>query len=278
MGKLKYKLKENTPDGIKVGDIKTGSGIKTTVTNIDSETGAVSWDVKYIPNIDKLVDDVNDLTKTAKEVSVKAKDDSKFIDIYEKSRELRNIIRTHTRNNYPEEYKKAMGVAEEVMDEISTSGGAGAYQTPFAFRLKGQKANDKAYKEVEEGIGAHLGPGPTASEDGVKDNAYVKQFKYKLVPKDKQGNYVQKGSGLEVKNLFKEEAGQTPKQFHQERMSGFDRVGDLLGQINPLLNDAKRETEEFYKENPESYDVVYGTDLVVDYLNDILDILKDKEE
>jgi hypothetical protein len=283
MGKLKYKLKENTPDGIKVGDIKTGSGIKTTVTDIDSETGAISWDVKYVPNIDKLVDDVNDLTKTAKEVSVKAKDDSKFIDIYEKSRELRNIIRTHIRNNYPEEYKKAMGVAEEVMDEISTSGGAGAYQTPFAFRLKGQKANDKAYKElgykeVEEGIGAHLGPGPTASEDGVKDNAYVKQFKYKLVPKDKQGNYVQKGSGLEVKNLFKEEAGQTPKQFHQERMSGFDRVGDLLGQINPLLNDAKRETEEFYKENPESYGVVYGTDLVVDYLNDILDILKDKEE
>jgi hypothetical protein len=283
MGKLKYKLKENTPDGIKVGDIKTGSGVKTTVTDIDSETGAVSWDVKYVPNIDKLVDDVNDLTKTAKEVSVKAKDDSKFIDIYEKSRELRNIIRTHIRNKYPEEYRKAMGVAEEVMDEISTSGGAGAYQTPFAFRLKGQKVNDKAYKElgyeeVEEGIGAHLGPGPTASEDGVKDNAYVKQFKYKLVPKDKQGNYVQKGSGLEVKNLFKEEAGQTPKQFHQERMSGFDRVGDLLGQINPLLNDAKRETEEFYKENPESYGVVYGTDLVVDYLNDILDILKDKEE
>ena len=283
MGKLKYKLKENTPDGIKVGDIKTGSGVKTTVTDIDSETGAVSWDVKYVPNIDKLVDDVNDLTKTAKEVSVKAKDDSKFIDIYEKSRELRNIIRTHIRNKYPEEYRKAMGVAEEVMDEISTSGGAGAYQTPFAFRLKGQKVNDKAYKElgyeeVEEGIGAHLGPGPTASEDGVKDNAYVKQFKYKLVPKDKQGNYVQKGSGLEVKNLFKEEAGQTPNQFHQERMSGFDRVGDLLGQINPLLNDAKRETEKFYKETPESYDVVYGTDLVVDYLNDILDILKDKEE
>ena len=61
-------------------------------------------------------------------------------------------------------------------------------------------------------------------------------------------------------------------------MLGFDRIGDLLGQINPLLNDAKRETEEFYKETPESYDVVYGTDLVVDYLNDILDILKDKEE
>ena len=282
MGKLKYKLKEAPQPpaikGAKVGDVKISGGIKSTVTNIDPETGRISWDVDYIPNVGKLVNDVNQLTNTSKDVAVKTKDDPKFRDIYNDAKLLRNKIRTHVRNNYPEEYRKAVGVAEEIVDEISTSASGGSYLTPYAFRLKGSKPNDKAYKEVEEGIGAHLGPGPTASEDGVKDNAYVKQFKYKLVPKDKQGNYVQKGSGLEVKNLFKEEAGQTPKQFHQERMSGFDRVGDLLGQINPLLNDAKRETEEFYKENPESYGVVYGTDLVVDYLNDILDILKDKEE
>jgi hypothetical protein len=281
MGKLKYKLKEAPQPpaikGAKVGDVKISGGIKSTVTNIDPETGRISWDVDYIPNVGKLVNDVNQLTNTSKDVAVKTKDDPKFRDIYNDAKLLRNKIRTHVRNNYPEEYRKAVGVAEEIVDEISTSASGGSYLTPYAFRLKGSKPNDKAYKEVEEGIGAHLGPGPTASEDGVKDNAYVKQFKYKLVPKDKQGNYVQKGSGLEVKNLFKEEAGQTPKQFHQERMSGFDRVGDLLGQINPLLNDAKRETEEFYKENPESYGVVYGTDLVVDYLNDILDILKDKE-
>jgi hypothetical protein len=281
MGKLKYKLKEAPQPpaikGAKVGDVKISGGIKSTVTNIDPETGRISWDVDYIPNVEKLVNDVNQLTNTSKDVAVKTKDDPKFRDIYNDAKLLRNKIRTHVRNNYPEEYRKAVGVAEEIVDEISTSASGGSYLTPYAFRLKGSKPNDKAYKEVEEGIGAHLGPGPTASEDGVKDNAYVKQFKYKLVPKDKQGNYVQKGSGLEVKNLFKEEAGQTPKQFHQERMSGFDRVGDLLGQINPLLNDAKRETEEFYKENPESYGVVYGTDLVVDYLNDILDILKDKE-
>ena len=287
MGKLKYKLKEAPQPpaikGAKVGDVKVSGGIKSTITNINPETGKISWDVDYIPDVGELVKDANELTNTSKSVAVKVEDDPKFRDIYNDAKLLRNKIRTHVRNNYPEEYRKAMGVAEEVMDEISTSGGAGAYQTPYAFRLKGSKPNDKAYKElgykeVKEGIGATLGPGPKASEDGVKDNAYVKQFKYKLVPKDKNGNYVQKGSGLEVKNLFKEEEGQSPKEFHQERMSGFDRIGDLLGQINPLLNDAKRETEEFYKETPESYDVVYGTDLVVDYLNDILDILKDKEE
>jgi len=81
-------------------------------------------------------------------------------------------------------------------DETSTSGGAGAYNTPYAFKLV------KKQKEIKENIGATLGPGPKAGPEGVKDNVYVKQFKYKLVPKTKKGTYVQKGSGLDVKKLF----------------------------------------------------------------------------
>jgi hypothetical protein len=84
---------------------------------------------------------------------------------------------------------------EEEIEEMSTSGGAGAYLTKYAFK------KPKKQKKLPEGIGATLGPGPKASEEGVKDNYYVKKFKYKLVPKDKNGNYVQKGSGLEVKNF-----------------------------------------------------------------------------
>ena len=38
----------------------------------------------------------------------------------------------------------------------------------------------KKKKKTDEGVGANLGPGPKASEDGVKDNAYIKQFKYKI--------------------------------------------------------------------------------------------------
>ncbi len=150
-------------------------------------------------------------------------------------------------------------------DEISTSGGAGAYNTPYAFRKKGSKPNvgaltklgyklvkkdkedinenespslnAKIYAEdmmrqyrkmyrivggnfgseaadefkniikskisqLQEGVGATLGPGPKAGPDGITDSAYTKQFKYKLVPKTKDGTYVQKGSGLDVKKLF----------------------------------------------------------------------------
>ena len=82
-------------------------------------------------------------------------------------------------------------VAEKEVKETSTSGAAGSYLTKYAFKKK----------KVEENIGATLGPGPKAGPDGVKDNYYIKKFKYKLVPKDKNGNYVQKGSGLEVKNF-----------------------------------------------------------------------------
>jgi len=93
-------------------------------------------------------------------------------------------------------YRIQKQLSDYDMNEISTSGGAGAYLTKYAFKLP-----KKQKKIVPEGVGATLGPGPKASEEGVKDNAYVKQFKYKLVPKDKNGNYVQKGSGLEVKNF-----------------------------------------------------------------------------
>jgi hypothetical protein len=70
--------------------------------------------------------------------------------------------------------EKAM-TGEKEVEEVSTSSGVAAYNTPFAFKKTGK--------------------------EGVKNNIYVKKFGYKLVPKDKNGNYVQKGSGLEVKNL-----------------------------------------------------------------------------
>ena len=37
---------------------------------------------------------------------------------------------------------------EEDVDEVSMSGAAGAYNTPYAFRKKGSKADDEAYKQL----------------------------------------------------------------------------------------------------------------------------------
>ena len=289
---FKYKIKEAPAPNLardgkyKMGDVtysKDGD-TKFVVNKIDKETGQVGWDVIELPSFEKLNETADELVATAKKVYTKTKDDEKFREIYEDARLIRNKIRKHLRNEYPDEYKRmamqeatgvdgdvvdlnpqnltklgnyvklphhfaatVLDIADEIMDkeaktigsqpqiaaalrllktaakkamtgekeekeveEMSTSGGAGAYLSPYAFRKKGSKAPDEAYtelgytlaKEGAIGDGADLGPGPKAGPDGVTDNAYVKQFKYQLVPKNKKGNYVQKGSGLEVKNLF----------------------------------------------------------------------------
>ena len=121
--------------------------------------------------------------------------------------------------------------------------------------------------------GASLGPGPKAGPDGVKDNYYVKGFGYKLVPKNKDGTYVQKGSGLEVKKLFEG----TTDEFQSKRIGVFDDIEQELNHIYKMISNAKNETAEYYKENPGSYNVVKPTDLVIDYLKDIKKLLKGEE-
>ena len=196
----KYKLKE---EPFNVGDTDVRGGVKTTITDLDPETGAVTWDVKNVPAIDSTFKEFKELRRFMTQLA-RDTEDTVIDDLADQISNIFNKYRTHIRKKYPKSYKR---VNEEDVDEVSTSGGAGAYLTPYAFRLKGQKPNIKAYKElgykeVKEGVGATLGPGPAAGEDGVKDNAYVKQFKYKLVPKNSDGTYVQKGSGLEVKKLY----------------------------------------------------------------------------
>ena len=397
MARYKYKLNElakkatakdaekelkKPSEGFKVGQVTISDDgtSKSTITNIDSQTGAVMWQVENLPGFDMLYDELDDLVDIAKRVYVKTKEDKRFREFYDQVRKLRNSVRTHLRNEYPDQYKRIMRIGEAIkipdptsfadMDdeekeqiakitgplrdlikqfklkkEVSMSGAAGSYLTPYAFsRKSAKKADDEdnkelGYKLVNEGIGnkiniarakshfkqgekiaainkktkkvtkitgsnqfgsfnpkeydfayidenfsaggrslgyyeeddlietvdlvhikepdgslygtgevvkvekdktwvrfdgdtikkfdsdrvvpiqedaqksanihkqgqdpgATLGPGPAASPDGVQDNAYVKQFKFKLVPKNKDGTYVQKGSTLPVRKLW----------------------------------------------------------------------------
>lgn len=174
MSQYKYKLSEQA---FKPGDVKQKGGVKTTVKSVDPETGAVSWDVEYVPAFDSVYDDFNKLRKSINALDIKT-DDAIIDDIAAKVKKEFNRYRTYIRKNYPEYYKKFQ--SNPSVDEISTSGGAGGYLTKYAFRLP------KGHKKVEEGIGASLGPGPKAGPKGVKDNYYVKAFGYKLVDRKKQ--------------------------------------------------------------------------------------------
>jgi hypothetical protein len=128
-----------------------------------------------------------------------------------------------------------------------------------------------------------MGPGPAASETGVKNNVYVKDFKYKLV---NQKALNKAAKGIIVKPLWEEDTNveqylqdlnvQNPdnKQFIASRLMGFDEVERKLNQLLPLLQQAKHETMDYYRQNPESFSIVYGTDLANDYLNDLIELFK----
>ena len=130
----------------KVGQVKFSDDgtTKSTITNIDKETGAISWKITQLPGFDKLYQEVDQLVSVAKRVFQKTKDDKKFVEIYDDARKVKNKIRTHLRNNYPDIYKRLQmrGIAEEEVEEISTSAGAGAYLGKYAFRLPKKKQKD----------------------------------------------------------------------------------------------------------------------------------------
>jgi hypothetical protein len=229
------KIFEEKKIKFKVGDNTISKGVEYVVTDIDKETGRVDWDVNYLPNLEELLEIATKLFKISKEVYVKAKDDPKFREIYEESSNLRNKIRTHIRNEYPEDYKR---IVTNINEMSTTGGGIGAasftpgtgvqYATPFAF----------------------------------------KKFKYKLVPKDKNDNYVQKGLNSEALNLFEND-------FQNKRVNAFNLIEKELNDIYKMISNSKNKTIEYYKNNPTSFKVQTPTDLILEYLIDIKKLLKE---
>jgi hypothetical protein len=286
---IRYKLKE-----IEVGDVEIKSGKKSTVTSIDPTTGTISWDVTTVPEIDTTFKKFAQLRDYIEQLSSDKKEDPKFKEIAKKVITAFNDFRTHLRKNYPDEYETFKSVAEDLsntLNEESTiastssfiSGGDGENHTGPSPRKSTYGAYTQAgYKKVNEGPGATLGPGPKAGPEGVTDNIYVKDFKYKLVNKKELNK---KAKGIEVKQLW--ETTDTEdflngisitdpdrRKFIKDRLEGFDTLEEKLNALIPLLQSAKHETMDYYRANPKSFAVVYGTDLANDYLNDLIDLFK----
>ena len=286
---IKYKLKE-----IEVGDVEIKSGKKSTVTSIDPTTGTISWDVTTVPEIDTTFKKFAQLRDYIEQLSADKKEDSKFKEIAKKVITAFNDFRTHLRKNYTDEYETFKSVAEDLsntLNEESTiasnsffsSGGEGENHTGSSPRKSTYGAYTQAgYKKVTEGPGATLGPGPKAGPEGVTDNIYVKDFKYKLVNKKELNK---KAKGIEVKQLWETTDTEDflngisitdpdKRKFITDRLKGFDTLEKKLNALIPLLQTAKHETMDYYRANPNSFSVVYGTDLANDYLNDLIDLFK----
>lgn len=162
----------------KVGDKKKEGGIVTTITNIDPETGQITWDVDYDADYLKLFKEITEMLETAKQVA-QVTNEPFFKDYYEDIRKRRNALRTYLRNNKTEEYARIKS-----MNETSTTGGTASftpgtgaqYATPFAFN-KNKKAK------------------------GTASNYY---YKLGFKPVDKK-KLRKQAKGIEVKQLFEKE-------------------------------------------------------------------------
>jgi len=165
---------------------------------------------------------------------------------------------------------------------------------------------DLVYKKLKEmsatgaGAGAgHFTPGtganyatPNAFNPNKKAKGAQNVYYYKLGWKDVPVKKLHAQSkALDHKDLWKkkleEEAASTYvdslnledpalKQFIENRVSDFDKIEDKLNTLLPLLKKAKEETMEYYKMSPE-FKVKYGTDLALDYLDDIITLFKEKK-
>jgi hypothetical protein len=152
--------------------------------------------------------------------------------------------------------EKIKEIIRKKLAEMSATGMGGATAVGGDSVGISSKYFIKKNKNLKEGPGATLGMGPSAGPEGVKDNAYVKQFKYTLVPKKI------KGSGLEVKQLWEDEQTDVEK-FQEERINEFDQIQK---ELNTLISNAKNQTIEYYKANPGKFDIYKPTSMALEYI------------
>jgi hypothetical protein len=268
MGKFKYKLKEAVlkPKDVnpallkrleaKYGPIKDTDFFSDTLdtyyktSNIDPETNSINHDVIKLASFGNSLKKLSDAVKTLRQLlgTEEARNDQNIKDISDELKDVFNKYRTYLRKYYPDQYEQIKNTLEEVS---TTGGGAGA--ASFSPGTGAQYATPYAFSGKKKG---------KYSDGGM----YTKKFGYKLVP-----NKI-KGSGLEVKNLFEAESSDS---FQKKRIAAFDEIEQQLNDVYKMLSNAKNETVQYYTDNPSSYSVVKPTDLILDYIKDIKNLLEE---
>ena len=125
---------------------------------------------------------------------------------------------------------------------------------------------------------------PNTNAKGTKNIYY-----YKLGFKPVNAKALNKAAkGIDVKKLWEEEEtkfdiesylsslptdNEEIKKYIAGRLGDFDLLSSKLKELIVLLQEAKKETINSYRENPE-FRAVYGTDLAVSLLDDIIKLFK----
>lgn len=220
---------------------------------IDPETGKVSHNVIKLASFGDALKKMSDAVLALKQLmgTDDARNDKNIQAIARDLKNTFNQYRTHLRKNYPDQYT----MIKNQLEEISTTMAGGEYATPFAFN-------------------------PNKKADGAQVNYYYK-LGFKKAPKPKSTKAVDIIKEAETQDLESYIASlgvESPnlKKHITDRLLGFDKIESKLNELVPLLGQAKNETMDFYKQNPD-FKVLYSTDLAVDYLDDLIQMFKDKK-
>ena len=88
-------------------------------------------------------------------------------------------------------------------------------------------------------------------------------------------NFGESSNIYNMKNILIKEEEDKLEKFQQGRIDAFDEIENELKSLIKPLRQAKIETVKYYRQDePKSYSVVYGTDLIKDYIKDIKTLLE----
>jgi hypothetical protein len=165
--------------------------------------------------------------------------------------------------------EKIKDIIRKKLAEMSATGMGGATAVGGDGVGISSKYFIKKNKNLKEGPGATLGMGPSAGSEGVKNNAYVKQFKYTLVPKNP------KPKSFDIKKLWEDDTLNEMNDVQKRRIASLDEIEKLMNEIQPLVSNAKNETVELYGGNAGSYDINKPIEIVLSYLKEIKQLLSE---
>jgi hypothetical protein len=151
------------------------------------------------------------------------------------------------------------------------------------------KVKDLIKKRLEEesatGTGASFTAG-TGENYATPVAGKAKNYYYKLGFKPVNRKALNKAAkGIEVKQLWEEQAAfdiesyiatlptddEEVKKYIAGRLGDYNTLSDKLKQLITLIGDAKKDTINSYRENPQ-FKAVYGTDLANSLLDDVIEL------
>lgn len=202
---------------------------------VDKETGTVGHKVIRLASFEESLRKITDAYEALKDLlkSDEAKNDSNIQEVSRDIKDALNKYRAHLRKFYPEQYRQAIARIDE-MEEVSMSGAAGAYNTPYAFvrkplKPKGKKKKKKSkYRmKMPSGMVSSLGYTMTEAMDGGSLFDYFAKKGYKVSerrPDGKEAGFVgymvSKGDGPYPQSVIFQ-YDKDVDQFMISRMGGY---------------------------------------------------------